>query len=133
MTLLEAITGMLKNYSAKLVIKAVQGGPGGAYHVELSAEPAVDYSEELDYSQDNRLSLTIQDYRRGINHLICLGKGELTDRLVLHLYVQADGSISTTKYYTGADERAAVYDYSSADDETTLRTNGEKRLKEFPL
>lgn len=130
-TLLKAITGMLKNYSAKLVIKAVQGGPGEAYHVELSAAPSVDYSEELDYSQDCRLSLTIQDCRRGINHLVCLGRGELTERLVIHLYAQADGSIGTTKYYTGVDERTAVYDYSSADDETTLRANGEKRLREL--
>lgn len=130
-TLLEAITGMLKKYNAKLVIKAVQGEPGEVYHVKLSAEPVTDYSEELDYSQDNRLSLTIQDSRRGINHLICLGKGELTERLVIHLYAQKDGSIGTTKVYTGADERTAVYDYSSADDETTLRENGEKRLKEL--
>lgn len=128
-TLLDAITGMLKKYNAKLVIKSVQGGPGESYYVAISAAPAVDYSEELDYSQDNRLSITMQDCRRGINHLICLGKGELTDRLVVHLYAQPDGSVGTTKYYTGIQERTAAYEYSSADDETSLRENGEKRLK----
>ena len=75
--------------------------------------------------------MTIRDYRRGINHLICLGKGELTERLVLHLYVQSDGSIGSEKCYTGIDERTAVYEYSGADDENTLRENGEKRLKDL--
>ena len=130
-TLLDAIVGMLKKYSARLEIRAKQGGPGEAFWIELRSAPIVNYAEELEYSQDNRLSLTIQDSRRGINHLICLGKGELTERLVLHLYAQADGTISTTKYYTGADERTAVYEYTSADDEDTLREGGEERLREL--
>lgn len=130
-TLLEAVTEMLARYSARLEIRARQGGSGEPFRIELRAVPVVNYSEELEYSQDNRLSLTIQDSRRGINHLICLGKGELTERLVLHLYAQKDGSIGTTQAYTGVDERTAVYDYSSADDEDTLREGGEERLREL--
>lgn len=130
-TLLDAISGMLQVYGARISIQVIQGGPGEAYYVELSAVPVVDYSAELEYSQDNRISLTIRDYRRGINHLICLGNGELTDRLVIHLYVQADGSIGNIPYYTGLQERTAVYDFSSADDETTLQEYGEKRLREL--
>lgn len=128
-SLLDAITGMLAKYNSRLEIKATQGGSGEAFYVLIRSVPVTDYSEELEYSQDNRLSLTIRDSRRGINHLICLGKGELTERLVLHLYVQADGSIGSTKYYTGLDERTAVYEYNSADDEDTLRASGEKNLK----
>lgn len=128
-SLLDAITGMLAKYNAKLEIKAIQGGSGEAFYVLIKAVPVTDYSEELEYSQDNRLSLTIRDSRRGINHLICLGKGELTDRLVIHLYVQLDGSIGSAKAYTGIDERVAVYEYNSADDEDTLRASGEKKLK----
>lgn len=130
-TLLDAIVGMLKKYSARLEIRAKQGEAGEAFWIELRAVPVVNYAEELEYSQDNRLSLTIQDSRRGINHLICLGKGELTERLVIHLYAQADGTISTTKYYAGTDERTAVYEYTSADDEDTLREGGEERLREL--
>lgn len=130
-TLLEALTGMLEGYGARLRIRSVQGGPGEAYHVEVSAVPVTDYSEELEYSQDSKVSLTMRDDRRGINHLVCLGKGELTERMVLHLYVGEDGSIGDQKYYTGLSERTAVYEYSGADDEETLRQNGEKRLREL--
>ena len=130
-TLLEAITGMLKEQGARIRIRAVQGGPGGACHVEVSAVPVTDYSEELEYSQDNRIRLTVRDCRRGINHLICLGKGELTERLVLHLYVQEDGSIGREKHYSGLSERTAVFEYGSADDEATLEESGKKRLREL--
>jgi hypothetical protein len=33
----------------------------------------------------------------GVNHLICLGSGELQNRIVVHLYVDADGNISQTQ------------------------------------
>ena len=55
-----------------------------------------------------------------MNHLICLGEGELKDRVVEHLYVQADGSIGTTPYYTGVDEITDVYDFPGADSATLI-------------
>ena len=130
-SLLNALTGMLEKNNAKLKISSVQGEPGESFHVCVEAVPVVNYSEELEYSQDGRINLTIRDYRRGINHLICLGKGELTERTVLHLYVREDGSIGEEKYYENEQERTAVYEYNAADDVTTLRTNGIKRLKQL--
>jgi hypothetical protein len=50
----------------------------------------------------------------GVNHLICLGQGELKNRTVVHLYVDADGNISQTQTFTGSDEITAVYDYAGA-------------------
>ena len=50
----------------------------------------------------------------GVNHLICLGSGELKDRTVVHLYVDANGNISRRQTFTGADEIAKVYDYAGA-------------------
>lgn len=130
-TLLDGMNKLLESSSARLQIQAVQGGTGDIFKVEVSAVPIADYSAEIEYSQDNKIDLTIRDYRRGINHLICLGTGELTERMVRHLYVQADGSIGTVQYYTGLDERTAVYDYPNAEDENELLESGKEQLQEL--
>lgn len=127
-TLLDGLTKLLAVHDARLKIQAIQGGAGEAFRVQVEAVPIVDYSEEIEYSQDNRVNLSIRDYRRGINHLICLGSGELTERMVHHLYIQEDGSVGSTKFYTGIDERTAKFDYPNAEDETELLKEGEEEL-----
>lgn len=128
-TLLDGVAKLLKAHGAKIKITAIQGGPGEAFYVQVEAVPIVDYSEEIEYSQDNRVTLTIQDNRRGINHLICLGTGELTERMIRHLYVQEDGTIGDTQYYFGLDERVAVHDYPNAEDESELLESGKEKLE----
>lgn len=130
-TVLDGLTKILKSHRARLRIKSVQGDAGQAFWVQVEAVPVVDYSEEIEYSQDNRVNLNIRDYRRGINHLICLGKGELTERMVRHLYIQKDGSISYSKFYSGIDERTEVFEYPNAEDENELLEAGRERLKEL--
>lgn len=66
-----------------------------------------------------------------VNHLIALGKGELKDREVLHLYADADGGISRTQTLTGLDEVQAVYELSNADSTAELAAGAEKRLREL--
>lgn len=125
---------MLLSKNARLNIAYDSGEPNGSCFVRLSSVPIEDYSDEIEYSQDGTLgflSFSFENYVGGINHLICLGKGELKDRLVVHLYEQQDGSIGDTKYYFGADERTAVYDYSNSADEEELREKGAERLKKL--
>ena len=129
-TLLDGLTSLLESVNYKLSIKYIQGAPGEAGYVEVSAAPINNYSEEEEYSQDCNIKMTVRDYRRGINHLICLGEGELKDRIRVDLYIQKDGSIGKTQYYKGLEERTDVYDYSSAD-VAELEEGGEKRLKEL--
>ena len=129
-TLLDGLTALLDSINYKLSIKYIQGAPGEAGYVEVSAVPINNYSEEEEYSQDCNIKMTVRDYRRGINHLICLGEGELKDRIRVDLYIQKDGSIGKTQYYKGLEERTDVYDYSSAD-VAELEEGGEKRLKEL--
>lgn len=129
-TLLDGLTSLLESVNYKLSIKYIQGAPGEAGYVEVSAAPINNYSEEEEYSQDCNIKMTVRDYRRGINHLICLGEGELKDRIRVDLYIQKDGSIGKTQYYKGLEERTDVYDYSSAD-VAELEEDGEKRLKEL--
>lgn len=128
-TLLDGVSKMLNKHGARIKISAVQGGPGEKFFVQIEAVPIEDYSDEIEYSQDSKVNLTIRDKRRGINHLICLGSGELTERLVRHLYVQEDGSIGDNQYYFGIEERTAIFDYPNAEDENELLESGIKELE----
>lgn len=134
-TLLSGVVSMLYDVGAKLDIQYVPGKysastfqPG---YVLISAVPIVDYSNEIEFSQDGKIDFTAQDYRMGVNHLICLGKGELKDRQVIHLYSDQDGNISETQSFFGADEIAEVYDYSSAESLADLKSYGIQRAKEL--
>lgn len=133
-THLAGIEKMLLSKNSKLEIKYNSGEANGSAFVEIHAVPIIDYSEQIEYSKDGTLYYIYFSFTRftgGINHLICLGKGELKDRLVIHLYVQKDGSIGNAKYYTGKDEKTAVYDYSSVESSEELQEKGIERLKEL--
>ena len=129
-TLLAGINKMLKSVGYRLKIRYMQQERGQPGYVELSAVPIVDYSEQIELSQDSQLNFTFKNCRNGVNHLICLGKGELQDRQVIDLYVQEDGNIGTEPYYTGVQEIAATYeDTSSETDE--LEEKGRDKLQEL--
>lgn len=129
-TLLSGISKMLKSVGYRLQIRYIQQERGQPGYIELSAVPIVDYSEQIELSQDSQLNFTFKNCRNGVNHLICLGKGELQDRQVIDLYVQKDGSIGNEQYYTGVREVAATYeDTSSETDE--LEEKGREKLQEL--
>lgn len=129
-TLLAGINKMLKSVGYRLKIRYVQQERGQPGYVELSSAPIVDYSEQIELSQDSQLNFEFKNCRNGVNHLICLGKGELQDRQVIDLYVQEDGSIGSEPYYTGVQEIAATYeDTSSETDE--LEEKGREKLLEL--
>ena len=129
-TFLAGIVKMLKSVGHRMQIKYIQQERGQPGYVELSAVPIVDYSEQIELSQDSRLNFTFDEVRNGVNHLICLGKGELQDRQVVDLYVDQNGSIGKTQYYTGIQEVAETYeDTSSESDE--LEEKGREKLQEL--
>ena len=49
-----------------------------------------------------------------VNHLVCLGKGELAARAVAHVYLDASGKASTTQTITGVSEIANTYEDTQA-------------------
>lgn len=129
-TLLAGINKMLKSVGYRMQIRYIQQERGQPGYIEMSAVPIVDYSKQIELSQDSQLNFTFKNCRNGVNHLICLGKGELQDRQVIDLYVQADGSIGSEPYYTGIREIAATYeDTSSETDE--LEEKGREKLQEL--
>ena len=76
------------------------------------------------------LDFIFKESNNGVNHLVCLGKGELTDRVVIDLYVGKNGEITENKYYKGLEEIAQVYeDTNSESDE--LRERGIEKLNEL--
>lgn len=80
------------------------------------------------YTSDNSpISVTVAT---PVNHLVCAGTGEMQDRVVIDLYVQADGSIGETPYYTGLDMIDSLYENTTAD-ATKLREEGEDKLIEL--
>lgn len=68
---------------------------------------------------------------RPVNHLVCLGKGDLATRTVVDLYADATGRVSTKQTLTGRDEVADVYDDSGADDAAALTADGTRKLGEL--
>lgn len=95
-------------------------------NVELSAVPIDDYSKKP--IDGDIATLTVEKNGKKVNHLVCLGSGELSEREVIHLYIDQNGEICDTKYYTGINEVADVYENTVSED---LRSDGIKRLKEL--
>lgn len=124
-TLLDGLTKMLKSkgYRLKLTFQREENEPGYLY---IEAVPIVDYSNQIELSRDCQLNYTMDDKRDGVNHLIVTGKGELQDRNVLHLYVQEDGSLGKTQYYTGLQEIMEVYENTSTETDELEEASIEK-------
>lgn len=121
-TLLSGVEKMLKSVGYRLNIGCQNGA------VALTPTPIHDYSDELEYSQDSNINFRIQDNRNGVNHLICLGQGDLKDRQVINLYLQSNGTIGTTQYYTGLSERADVFDFPAVESLDELEKFGRERF-----
>lgn len=96
----------------------------------ISAAPRHDYSQDEEFDSD-LVDFQAKKNHNSVNHLICLGKGELQDRTVIHLYADGQGNISQTQTFTGLDEYAAVYDYPNAESVDDLKADGTDKLKEL--
>lgn len=129
-TLRAGIVKMLKSVGCKLHIEYIQQERGQPGYVELSAVPIIDYSEQIELSGDSRLNYVFDETKNGVNHLICLGKGELQDRQVIDLYVAKDGSIGADQYYSGIEEIAQVYENTSAEADE-LEEKGREQLQKL--
>lgn len=121
-TLLSGVEKMLKSVGYRLNISCQNGA------VTVTPTPIHDYSDELEYSQDSNINFRIQDNQNGVNHLVCLGQGDLKYRQVLNLYLLADGTIGTTQYYTGLSERADVFDFPAVESLDELEKFGRERF-----
>lgn len=113
----EGIVKMLNSAGAKLDVQFHDGS------VYLRALPIVDYSKDDQFDAD-QIAFRVQKNGHPVNHVICLGKGDLKDREVIHIYTDEHGNISPAQMLTGVLEVAQVYDYSSAESTEELRKGG---------
>ena len=116
------IKKMLATVNGKLKFTFAEG------YVILSAEPLVDYSRDDEFDSD-QIDFVIEKKFKPTNHMICLGKGELKDRTVLHLYTDAEGNISKTQSLFGLDERTDIYDNANVESEEELEQGGIEALQ----
>jgi len=118
------IRKMLVAHGGKLMFEFKDG------KVHLSVVPLIDYSQDEQFDSD-QVELDIKKEYTHINHVICLGKGELKDRQVIHLYADEDGNISKTQSIFGENEMVYIYEYTSAESLSDLEEGGIEKLKEF--
>ena len=118
------IKKMLASVSGKLNFTFRDG------KVRVSAVPAVDFSKDEQFDSD-QVEMDIKKTDNPVNHLICLGKGELSERQVIHLYADSKGNISENKMYSGIDEVAKTYELSNVESPEELKTKGTEKLKEY--
>lgn len=100
--------------------------------VILSVVPLIDYSQDEEWTSHHDHFL-IEKNHRPVNHLVCLGQGDLKDRAVIHLfadenggllpYAKTDNPMQDSDYILdisqrvlfGFDEIENKYDYPSAE------------------
>ena len=95
--------------------------------VLLGCEPITSYGGVND---PTIMDFTITNKAHAVNHLICLGSGELHARLRLDLYADKSGNISEKQTFTGLEEHAEIYDYTNATIDE-LRKDGTKKLADL--
>lgn len=127
--LLDGIEVMLEKYGYRLQITATKIASNEPIQILIEAVEATLIAGT--FNEDNGIPMSFEVDNMGINHLICAGQGELQNRMIRHLYIDANGEVSTTQYYFGLEERQQFYDYSSAQSEDDLIDNGRKRLLEL--
>lgn len=117
-TLYEGLKEMLRSAGYKMRIQYDQE----QCRVVVDAVPIVDYSAQIEYSSDMNANYSMVINKMGVNHLICLGSGELKDRTIIHLYADVNGVISQTQTQFGADEVTDVYDYAGAEADNLIES-----------
>ena len=120
------IQKMLLLHDAKLVMSYTDR------QVVLSVIHNYDYSQDEEWTAD-QFDFSIQKNYRPVNHLVCLGGGDLKERAVIHLFTDGYGRIQPYKTVEnpfkneqyildkrnqvlfGVNEVAEIYDYSNAE------------------
>lgn len=120
----DGILKMLKSVGGKLLLTFHDG------KVILSAAKVRDYSQDEEFDADLVPFHAKRNYK-GVNHLICLGNGQLEERTVIHLYADTEGNISQEQTQFGLDEVSAIYENTNIETEEELLAEGTNKLEEL--
>ena len=117
----DAYTGILSMLGSVGMRLRVRKGLG---RCELSAVRAVDLADVVD---DARMSIRVVAGRPEYNHLVCLGEGELSSRVVVDLYLTDGGEVTEDRAHAGEDDLQGTYESTGAD-RAKLVEGGTERL-----
>lgn len=102
--------------------------------VHIQALPIVDLSELLQYDNSYGLSMIAQTASKAYNHILCLGKGELVERLRVNLYLKKNGEWSTLEkdsYYKGIERKSYIYENTNCEDSSLLIEDAISKIVEI--
>jgi len=97
--------------------------------VVLEAVPEMDYSQDEQFDSD-LVELDLEKGYHPVNHVICLGKGDLAGREVVHLYADREGGIGKGQQLVGLEEVTAVYENVNAESMEELEQGGISLMEE---
>lgn len=123
--------------SVLYLLNALESKTGLSLYLAWSAKyhkVIITYRQPIDWTGKSlyvQADITTTKTSHKVNHLICLGSGELKDRMRVDLYADTQGRISTVQSIIGADEYTQVYDYPNAKDVNDLKASGTAKLKEL--
>ena len=123
--LYSGLVRMLASQNLKMKISFFEG------KCRISCASKTENNGKDEFSSDN-IDFVISKKYKTVNHLLCLGSGELEERLVLHLYADANGNISESQTLFGLNEHTKTYEYPSESLEELAKAGTEelKRLLE---
>lgn len=124
--LFEALRGMLQAYSGKLNVRC------SGSSIVIGASPIAEYTDAEELT-DDAFDFEIETNKGAANHVVALGSGTLTSRMVVHRYVQSDGTIGGTQYYIGADEIMIVLDEPNAESTADLTAKADEALSKAAI
>ncbi len=101
---------------------------GGSGKVMLAATPGRSW---IDDGRGSKYGYQLKMHHP-INHLKCLGKGDLAERIVIDLYADRQGNVSQVQTIFGLDLREETYDSPNADYDQLLES-GTKHLRELQV
>lgn len=127
MNLLDAIEKSLWKSNARLEILFNNG------KVRLQAKPIQDLSEIIQYDNSYGLSMIAETPKKSYNHILALGKGELTERLRVNLYKKKDGTWTTSSntHFKGLERKTYKYEDVNCDDTTELINQAIDKVNEL--
>lgn len=120
----DGLLKMLESVGGKLKLSIVDGT------VLMSAVRRMEYTQDGDLDSD-KVDFDVKRHYNPVNHLLCLGRGELSGREVLHLYTDRLGHVQDAQVLFGMDERMDIYDNANTESLEDLKAGGIKRLKEL--
>lgn len=118
LNLLEALEKMLAkaDIPSRLDINFYDG------KAHLQAIPIVDLSDLLQYDNSYGVTMIAETPSNSYNHILALGKGELTERLRVNLFFQNDGTWSTVENNNlkGLSRKTYLYNNTNEEDISKL-------------